>query len=321
MDGTSGRTTGSSRPASSSQLVPRVGVDVGYFRRWYGNFAVTDNLATAPSDYTQYSITAPVDPRLPNGGGYVVSGLYNLNPNKVGQINNLFTLASNYGNYIEHWNGVDVNLNVRLAAGAVLQGGMSTGSSSLDVCDLRANLPELVVVSTAALGTAPYGVSPTSPLCHVDGKFLTQVKFLGTYAVPKVDVQIAATFRSLPGPSYTANYIATNAVVQPSLGRPLSGGAANVDGESRRSRAVVRRADKPARSALLEDLQIRKIPDVPESRFVQCVEFERDHVGQQQLCGLADADRHSPGPLLQDQRKFRLLISGASAPAGGALGF
>jgi hypothetical protein len=43
-----------------------------------------------------------------------------------------------------------------------------------------------------------------------------------------VDVQVAATFRSLPGPGISANYIATNAVTFPSLGRPLSGGAANV---------------------------------------------------------------------------------------------
>ena len=53
------------------------------------------------------------------------------------------------------------------------------------------------------------------------------MKFLGTYVVPKVDVQIAATFRSLPGPNIVANYVATNAVMLPSLGRPLSGGAAN----------------------------------------------------------------------------------------------
>jgi hypothetical protein len=202
------------------QLMPRVGVEVGYFRRWYGNFTVTDNTLTAPSDYTEYSLTAPADPRLPSGGGYVVGGLYDLNPNKVGQVNNFFTMASNYGDYKESWNGVDVNLNLRLGQGTIVQGGFSTGRTSLDVCDLRAQLPELTVV-------APYVVGPASPDCAIDGKFQTQVKFLGTYLVPKADVSIAATFRSLPGPGIVSNYVASNAVVQPSLGRPLSGGAAN----------------------------------------------------------------------------------------------
>ena len=203
------------------ELMPRVGLDVGYFRRTYGNFTVTDNTLTGVADYTQFSITAPTDSRLPDGGGYTVDGLYNLNPNKVGQVNNLFTLASNYGAYRETWNGVDVNLSLRLGKGAILQGGTSTGRTSLDVCDLRAQLPELTV-------TAPYVVGPTSPDCNVPGQFQTQVKFLGTYAVPKVDVQIAATFRSLPGVNIVSNYVATNADVLPSLGRPLSGGAANV---------------------------------------------------------------------------------------------
>ena len=54
------------------------------------------------------------------------------------------------------------------------------------------------------------------------------MKFLGTYAVPRVDVQIAATFRSLAGQNIVSNFVASNAVVQPSLGRPLSAGAANV---------------------------------------------------------------------------------------------
>jgi hypothetical protein len=201
--------------------MPRVGISVGYFRRWYGNFTVTDNTLTQPSDYTKFSITAPVDARLPDGGGYVVDDLYNLNPDKVGQVSNLFTLSSNYGKQIEHWNGLDVNLSLRLGAGTNLQGGVSTGRTSMDVCDLRAKLPELVVA-------APFTVGPTSPTCHIDSAFLTQVKFLGSYAVPKVDVQVSASFRSQPGPNIAANYIATNAITAPSLGRPLSGGAANV---------------------------------------------------------------------------------------------
>ena len=35
-------------------------MDVGYFRRWFGNFGVTDNLNLGPGDYGAFSVTAPV---------------------------------------------------------------------------------------------------------------------------------------------------------------------------------------------------------------------------------------------------------------------
>jgi len=195
------------------ELLPQISIDASLFRRWYGNFTVTDNRAVTESDYSPFTLTAPVDARLPGGGGYLVSGLFNLNPNKVGQVDNYVTLARNYGSQIDHWTGVDLTLKARPGRGVILQGGLSTGKSTTDNCEIRAALPEIAAVN---------------PYCHVESPFLTQVKFLGTYTVPKVDLQIAATYQNLPGSQILANFIASNAVVQPSLGRPLSGGAANV---------------------------------------------------------------------------------------------
>ena len=202
------------------ELMPRVGVNVGYFRRWYGNFTVTDNLAVAASDFTGFSIPAPADPRLPGGGGNVIGGLYNVNPNKVGQVNNYVTFANNFGGQIEHFNGFDFSLNFRPKTGALLQGGLSTGRTTTNDCAIVTNNPQITVVTS--LGTVQ-----STQMCQLQTPFLTQIKLLGTYPIPKVGIQIAATLQSLPGPGITASYIATNAVVQPSLGRPLAGGASN----------------------------------------------------------------------------------------------
>jgi hypothetical protein len=193
------------------EIVPRVALEVGYFWRSYGNINVTDNRAVSPADYSPFSVTAPVDPRLPDGGGRVISGLYDLNPNKVGQVDNLTTFAKNYGDQLDRWSGLDFTVNARPAPSVLLLGGFSTGRSITDNCDVVAKLD-----------------NPSPLYCHVEGSFITQIKLLGTYTVPKVDVQISATMQSLPGPALQANYVVPNAVVVPSLGRPLSGGAANV---------------------------------------------------------------------------------------------
>jgi hypothetical protein len=187
-------------------------VDFGYFRRWFGNFAVTDNRALAATDFTAFSVTTPVDPRLPGGGGNVISGFYDAN--RIVAQDNYFTSASSYGSQIQHWNGIDLTANIRPGQGMLLQGGLSTGRTMTDNCEILAKLPEI----------SPLGV----PYCHQVTDFLTQVKFFGSYTVPKVDVQVSGAYQSLPGPQLAANQVIANAVVKPSLGRDLIGGAANV---------------------------------------------------------------------------------------------
>jgi hypothetical protein len=198
------------------QIVPRVSMDAGYFRRWYGNLTTTDDRAISPADFDTFSIPAPSDPRLPGGGGYTVAGLMDLKPAAFGRpSDNTITFAKNYGTYIRHWNGVDLSVNARVREGVLLQGGLSTGRTSTDNCDLIRKLPEL---------------SPATPAdyCHVDTKFLTQVKFLGSYTIPRVEVQVSGSMQSVPGPEVQAQFVASSALAAQSLGRPLAGGAANV---------------------------------------------------------------------------------------------
>ena len=64
--------------------------------------------------------------------------------------------------------------------------------------------------------------------CHLASGFLTQFRGLGDYEVPKMDVEISATFQSKPGQQLAANYNMPAAQVAQFLGRAPSGGVANV---------------------------------------------------------------------------------------------
>ena len=205
------------------QILPRVSIEAGYFRRWLNNFTVTDNLSTAAGDFTPYSITAPSDPRLPGGGNYAVSGLYNVVPSKFGQTSNNITLASDFGEQYQRYNGMLLNVSARLGAGLTFQGGVNTGKTVQDNCAVRAQLPELNIV---AAGVSP-AVGVGNPYCHSDPGLITKMTALGSYTVPKIDMLFSGTFRSDQGGTLAANWNASSVnVVQPALGRPVSGGAA-----------------------------------------------------------------------------------------------
>ena len=211
------------------ELLPRTSLDVSYFRRTYGNFRVTDNRVLAASDFDRFDITAPSDPGLPDGGGYTVHGMYNLNPAKFGlPSSNFVTLASNYGKQSEYWHGMDVNVTARYIRGLLVQGGTSTGRTVTDNCDLLAKVPEPLESRSANSGLVTAANVIPFEYCHAATNWLTQVKFLGSYTVPRLDVLVSGTVQSLPGPEVQANYALPTTVAARTLGRPLSGGAANV---------------------------------------------------------------------------------------------
>jgi hypothetical protein len=219
--------------ASFQQQIGRQSsVAVTYIRRWFHGFSVADNLSVQPSDFTPFSIVAPSDSRLPRGGAYVISGLFDVVPEKAGQVNNLIANAANYGMWWQHFDGLDVTLGVRVGQGFTLVGGTSTGRTAADSCGVRAQLPEF---ATTTIGTSAFGaglmgsaVTPVSPYCHVSSGILTQLRGLSSYMIQKVGLQLSATFQSKPGAMVAADYVVPNAAVVPSLGRNLSGNAPNV---------------------------------------------------------------------------------------------
>jgi hypothetical protein len=214
------------------RIAARASVDVTYSRRSFDGFTVADNLSLQPSDLTAFSIVAPPDSRLPGGGGYAVDGLYDVVPAKAGQVNHLVTAATDYGSWYQNFDALDVTVEARVGSHLRLVGGTSTGRTVADNCEVRARLPELATTTTGTsafgAGLATSAVTPVSPYCHVSYGVLTQSRGLASYLVPKIDVQLSATWQSRPGAPVAANYAAPNAAVVPSLGRNLSGNASNI---------------------------------------------------------------------------------------------
>ena len=201
------------------EVIPRVSATVGYYRRMYGNFSVFDNRAVQPSDFDPFSIVAPLDPRLPDGGGYTIAGLHNIRPAKFGVTDNVLVPSTDYGHQIEYWHGVDVNIDARLRNGLTVRGGTSTGRRITDDCEIKPD-------------------DPTVRFCRIEEPFITQVRGSASYTVPRVDLLMSMAVNSdIQGSNTTtdgsqgglaANWNVPNQVVKPSLGRDLSGGASNV---------------------------------------------------------------------------------------------
>jgi len=225
--------------ALQHELTQGLSINGGIFWRRFGNFLVTDNTSATVADFTQFSVTPTLIPAAPasSGGEQLPDGTYtdqffNLNPGVLA--NNLTGLSKTMfpgSNVYDKWFGYDIGLNVRLPQGIIFQGGLSTGHQQTDYCDVqdpaKAGNNALVEMLVTGAGGAPISLKA----CHMDQKWLPQVKFLGSYTIPKIDVQFGASYQSIPGIEYAAIYSAPNSDVsrpasQGGLGRLPAGGVA-----------------------------------------------------------------------------------------------
>jgi hypothetical protein len=213
------------------EIIPRLSASVGYFRRVYGNFNVVDNEALSRSDFTEFSVVVPTDARLALSG-QTIGGIYDQNRAVVNR--NTVKPASDFGEVLSHWNGVDFSIDTRLRNGVLLQGGFSTGKTMNDFCDIVDDVPE-VLQSPAAVPTGVMLVGIGAPalnvwtpagFCHQESPFLTQYKAVAAYTFPYA-IRVSGTFQSVPGPVVAANNIYTG--VLPSLGRPFFLGQSQVN--------------------------------------------------------------------------------------------
>jgi len=196
------------------EVLPRVAVEVGYQRRWLLNSLVTDNRARSAADHTAFGVTIPTDSRLPGGGGGVLNGLYNVTPEASLRLNdNYQTLSSNYTDWTQVANSINLNVTARMRNGLVVQGGFNSGTNTNDYCDIRNTVPEWTVVLAQ---------SPTNPWCDTSSGWVTRATALGSYTIPKVDVQVSGTLRSDPGGQLAANWTAPNTATV-GLNRPFAG--------------------------------------------------------------------------------------------------
>jgi hypothetical protein len=198
------------------EVVPRVSVDFGYNRRWWGNFFVTDNTLTTAADYDHYDLTVPQHDHMPNPGSTVT--YVAITPAAAARgAQSYMTAETDFGDArTAYWHGFDFNATARLANGLTVQGGTSTGRGVRNYCAVTTALPELLGADRV-------------DSCDVTERWATSFRGLAAYTVPKVDVLISASMRSLlttPGGGVATNgaflnaaYVVPNSVILTALGR------------------------------------------------------------------------------------------------------
>ena len=176
------------------EIIPRLSAEVGYTHRTFHGFFVTDDLTRSGASgfYETYTLTAPTDSRLADGGGYPIVVYVPTAAAAAVPAKTYLTNETDFGpGRDSHWDGVDVTLNSRLRAGFTASIGTTTGRAFVDTCATVTKFNNVVPATGVVAGPDPRG-------CHNVDPWETQVRGLATYTIPKVDVLVSAAVRSQP---------------------------------------------------------------------------------------------------------------------------
>jgi hypothetical protein len=193
------------------ELLPRVSVSFNYYRRPTGlNHVSTDNINIGPEHYRgPYCVTTPVDPRLPNGGGWDLCGIYQINQDALAiQTQNVQTYtkshlerANSSGKRTTYNHGYDLTVNARLQGGTLVQGGINGDRAITDDCYL------------ADLGspqTAQVNPVTGDRFCHDVTPFRPDVKLIASHPLPW-GLNLSGTYQRTPGPGRLATWTISQA--------------------------------------------------------------------------------------------------------------
>lgn len=286
------------------EISPKMAVNVGYFRTWYGNYLATQNVALDPrTDFDQYCFIAPTDGRLPSDiSGQRLCGLYDVKPEKVRvRRSNVVTQVSHFGSHTKVYNGADVNVNARLGRFGQYSGGISVGRTTEENCAIVNSPMDARWVATTA-GAVPAYCATTPPWGAG-----TQVKLTAIYPLPW-SLQASIIYQNFAGIPNNPTITLTNAQVFESLGRNLA--------------ACPATATTPAACTQTVTVELAPTGTMYEPR-VQQVDFKLTgllRVDRYRIKGMLDVGNlFNTGDVLQLQRLWGATYLDAQQVMGGRL--
>src|SRR5262249_25763086 len=118
------------------EIIPRLSAEVSYTHRTFHGFFVTDDLnRPIAGSYETYTLTAPSDQRLANGGGYPITVVVPTAAANAIAPKTYLTSETDFGPERDsHWDGVDFTLNARLRGGMTASFGTTTFRAVVDTC-------------------------------------------------------------------------------------------------------------------------------------------------------------------------------------------